>query len=108
MTSRIRMSFIAAFALCASALPARAGDAPFIGEVQTFAFHFCPRGFLPLEGQILPISQNSALFALLGTAYGGNGQTSFALPKAKAVPTLVQGAPLLQCIAITGIFPARN
>jgi hypothetical protein len=108
MTSWIRMSFIAALVLSATALPAHAGDTPFIGEIQTFGFPFCPRGFLPLDGQLLPISQNTALFSLLGINYGGNGVTTFALPKAKPVPTLVQGAPLLQCIATIGLFPSRN
>ncbi|WP_410209839.1 phage tail protein [Aquirhabdus sp.] len=56
------------------------GSQPFLGEVCTFATNFCPKGFAEAAGQILPISQNTALFALLGTNYGGNGQTTFALP----------------------------
>ena len=53
---------------------------PFIGEIRTFGFNFAPRGWALCAGQILPISQNTALFSILGTTYGGNGQTTFALP----------------------------
>lgn len=53
---------------------------PFIGEINLFAFNFPPKGWALCQGQLLPISQNTALFALLGTTYGGNGQTTFALP----------------------------
>ena len=52
----------------------------FIGTVIAVAFPFAPRGFMTCSGQLLSISQNSALFALLGTTYGGDGQTTFALP----------------------------
>lgn len=53
---------------------------PFLGTVMLFAGNFPPRGFAFCSAQILPIAQNTALFALLGTTYGGNGQTTFALP----------------------------
>lgn len=53
---------------------------PFIGTVCMFAFTFCPRGYAEANGQLLPIAQNSALFSLLGTTYGGDGRTTFALP----------------------------
>ena len=53
---------------------------PFIGEIRTFAFDFVPKGWAKCEGQLLPINQNQALFALLGTIYGGDGRVSFALP----------------------------
>ena len=53
---------------------------PFIGEISIFGFNFAPRGWATCDGQILSISQNTALFSLLGTTYGGNGQTTFALP----------------------------
>lgn len=58
---------------------AQASD-PFIGQIMWGAFNFAPRGWAECNGQLLPISQNTALFALLGTTYGGNGQTTFALP----------------------------
>ena len=53
---------------------------PFLGEIRIFGFNFAPRGWANCSGQILPIAQNTALFSLLGTTYGGNGQTTFALP----------------------------
>lgn len=53
---------------------------PYIGEIKMFGFNFAPRGWAFTNGQLLAINQNQALFSLLGTTYGGNGQTSFALP----------------------------
>jgi microcystin-dependent protein len=53
---------------------------PYIGEIRIFAGNFAPRGWALCNGQILSIAQNTALFSLLGTTYGGNGQTTFALP----------------------------
>ncbi len=53
---------------------------PFLAEIRIFGFTFPPRGWAFCDGQILSIQQNTALFALLGTYYGGNGQTTFALP----------------------------
>jgi microcystin-dependent protein len=53
---------------------------PFLGEVRVMGFNFAPKGWAQCFGQTLPINQNQALFALLGTRYGGNGQTTFALP----------------------------
>jgi microcystin-dependent protein len=60
--------------------PSRNGIDPFIGEIMLSGFNFEPRGWAFCNGQLLPISQNTALFALLGTTFGGNGQTTFALP----------------------------
>src|ERR1700730_874178 len=95
------------FILCANVNSALAGSDPFLGEVETFAFGFCPQGWSTLNGQLLSISQNTALFSLLGTTYGGDGMTTFALPTAKPIFTAT-GAVLLQCIALQGIFPSRN
>lgn len=53
---------------------------PFIGELRLFGFNFAPRGWALCQGQLLAIAQYTALFSLLGTMYGGNGQTNFALP----------------------------
>lgn len=53
---------------------------PFLGEVRMFGFNFPPRGWAFCEGQLLPISQNQSLYSLLGTTYGGDGRTTFALP----------------------------
>jgi microcystin-dependent protein len=52
----------------------------FLGEIRLFSFGFAPKGWASCNGQLLPINQNTALFSLLGTTYGGNGQTTFALP----------------------------
>jgi microcystin-dependent protein len=53
---------------------------PFVAEIRIFPFNFAPRGWAFCSGQILPLSQNTALFSLLGTTYGGNGQSNFGLP----------------------------
>ncbi len=53
---------------------------PFLGEIRLFPYNFAPRGWAFCNGQIMAISQNTALFSLLGTTYGGNGTTNFALP----------------------------
>ena len=53
---------------------------PFIGEIKMFGFNFAPRGYAQCNGQALGIAQNTALFSILGTTYGGNGTTNFALP----------------------------
>src|SRR5712664_3412650 len=56
---------------------------PLIGQVQLFAFSFVPAGWLPCDGRLMSIMQNQALFSLLGTTYGGDGRTNFALPNLK-------------------------
>ncbi len=53
---------------------------PFVAEIRIVSFNFPPRGWAFCDGQLLPLSQNTALFSLLGTTYGGNGQSNFALP----------------------------
>src|ERR1700745_2424478 len=53
---------------------------PFVAEVRIFGFNFAPKGWAFCDGQILPLSQNTALFSLLGTTYGGDGKSNFALP----------------------------
>jgi microcystin-dependent protein len=57
---------------------------PFLSEIRIMSFNFPPRGWALCNGQLLPINQNQALFALLGTTYGGNGTTTFALPDLRA------------------------
>lgn len=63
----------------------------FIGEIRTFGFNFAPFRWALCNGQLLPISQNTALFSLLGVNYGGNGTTNFALPDIQGRATLAQG-----------------
>lgn len=60
--------------------PARAGDFPFVAQIQIFGCNFAPRGWATCDGQLMPISQNTALFSLLGTFYGGDGISTFGLP----------------------------
>jgi microcystin-dependent protein len=69
---------------------------PFVGEIRIFPFNFAPIGWALCDGQLLPISQNTALFSLLGTTYGGNGTSDFALPnlQASAPMNFGQGAGL--------------
>jgi microcystin-dependent protein len=62
---------------------------PFVAEVRIFPFNFAPKGWAFCDGQLLPLAQNTALFSLLGTIYGGNGQSTFALPN-------IQGAAVMQ------------
>jgi microcystin-dependent protein len=53
---------------------------PFVAEIRIFPFNFAPKGWAMCDGQLMPISQNTALFSLLGTTYGGDGKSTFALP----------------------------
>ncbi|THD34764.1 MAG: phage tail protein [Sphingomonas sp.] len=64
---------------------------PFLGEIRIFPYNFAPRGWATCSGQILSIAQNTALFSLLGTTYGGNGQTTFALPDLRGRAPIGQG-----------------
>ena len=74
---------------------------PFIGQIQAFGFSFAPRTWALCQGQILPIAQNTALFSLLGTTYGGNGQTTFGLPDLRGRAAIGQGqGPGLQIYPI--------
>ena len=65
---------------------------PFLSEIRIMSFDFAPKGWAQCKGQFLPINQNQALFALLGTTYGGNGQTTFALPNFQGIVPLHEGA----------------
>jgi microcystin-dependent protein len=109
---------------------AQAQDVPYLGEIMFVAFPFCPASnWVEARGQLLPIAQNTALFSLLGTTYGGNGTTTFALPDLRlpdlqgviskvegllgqgppqgGEPGATEGPPLRACIAVQGIYPAR-
>jgi microcystin-dependent protein len=69
---------------------------PYLGEVRVFSFNFPPRGWAFCNGQLLSISQNTALFSLLGTIYGGNGVSTFALPNLQGCAPLHFGNNFLQ------------
>ena len=75
----------------------------FLGSVQPFAFGFAPQGWAPCNGQLLPITQNTALYNVLGTTYGGDGKTTFALPN---LPPLGPKGPGYY-IALQGVFPQQ-
>lgn len=75
---------------------------PILGMIYLFAGNFAPFGYALCEGQLMPISQNQALFTVLGTTYGGNGVQNFALPKL----TGPEGAKYV--IALQGVYPARQ
>jgi microcystin-dependent protein len=79
--TRTGCAAIAALSLLAfhGSASAQASD-PFIGQIMCAGFNFAPKGWAELNGQLMAISQNTALFSLLGTQYGGDGQTTFALP----------------------------
>lgn len=64
---------------------------PFIGEIRMCGFNYAPRGWAMCNGQLLSIAQNTALFSLIGTYYGGNGQTTFALPDLRGRRTIGPG-----------------
>ena len=64
---------------------------PFVAEIRIFPFKFAPKGWAMCNGQILPISQNTALFSLLGTTYGGDGKSTFALPNLENSAPLMPG-----------------
>lgn len=64
---------------------------PYVGQITVVAFNFAPRGWAFCQGQILPISQNTALFSLLGTTYGGDGKSNFALPNLQGCMALGTG-----------------
>ncbi|HEX8640486.1 MAG TPA: tail fiber protein [Allosphingosinicella sp.] len=69
---------------------------PFLGELRIFSFNFPPKGWAFCNGQLLPINQNQALFSLLGTTYGGNGQVNFALPNLRGQVPIHVGSGFTQ------------
>jgi microcystin-dependent protein len=78
-----------------------------LGQVVLFPYPFTPRGWVPCDGQLLPIRENAALFSLLGTQYGGDGTTSFALPKLASIQAQ-DGSEVRYFIALMGIYPERS
>lgn len=78
---------------------------PFIGEIHLFPYSFTPQNWAPCEGQLMDIMQNNALFALLGTEFGGDGLATFALPDLRGK----EPHPHVRYyIATFGLFPARE
>jgi len=85
---RIVLAVSSTLVLCLSQL---SYAEPFIGEVAWVPYNFAPRGWASCDGQILSISQNTALFSLLGTTYGGDGRTTFGLPDVRSRTLMHQG-----------------
>lgn len=82
---------------------------PFVGEIRMFAGNFAPRGWAFCDGQLLAVSQNDALFSLLGTVYGGDGRTTFGLPDLRGRIPLHQGTgPGLSARRLGSKFGAEN
>lgn len=82
---------------------------PFIGQISIFGFDFNPRGWAKCNGQVLSIAQNTALFSILGTTYGGNGQTTFALPNLQSrVPVGAGQGPGLSNYALGQVGGEEN
>lgn len=93
---------------------------PFVGEICQYPYNFSPENWLPCHGQLLPISQNPALFSLLGNNFGGDGKTTFAIPDLRPKDTngnvislqvgeLFEGKPYMESyIAVIGIYPTRS
>ncbi len=82
---------------------------PFMGEIRSFGFNFAPSGWAQCNGKLLPISQNTALFSLLGTYYGGDGKSTFALPNLQGAAPMHQGqGPSERVIGEAGGGGLRN
>jgi len=78
---------------------------PYVGEIRMFAGNFAPAGWEFCNGGLLPISENETLFQLIGTTYGGDGETTFALPN--AVGPASGGTALAICISLFGSYPMQ-
>ncbi|WP_300378152.1 phage tail protein [Henriciella sp.] len=99
---------------------AEAGTDAYMGEIVTVGFQFCPRGTMEADGRLLPIDKNAALFSLLGSTYGGDGRTTFALPDLReeanrndpgdtmAGETIPSYYGVRHCVVTQGIYPSRN
>ena len=93
---------------------------PYIGEICQYPYSFAPKGWALCHGQLMPISQNQALFSLLGTTYGGDGRATFNLPDLRPrdaennvlpiqVGEIYQGKPYMETsIALEGLYPQRD
>lgn len=87
-----RAAFLVVLMIWSAAARAQNATEPFLGQIFAVAFDFAPKGFASCNGQILPINQNQALFSLLGTTYGGDGRTTFALPDLRGRVAMDAGA----------------
>jgi microcystin-dependent protein len=82
---------------------------PFLGEIRLFPYNFVPVGWAACDGALLQIDRNTALFSLLGTVFGGDGQTNFALPNlGQHLPVVSGDSQGAYCIALNGGYPPRG
>jgi microcystin-dependent protein len=88
---RYALAFVVALLTATSAPSVLAQSEPFIGQLALVPYNFAPKGWALCNGQLLSIAQNTALFSLLGTTYGGNGTTTFALPDLRGRVTISSG-----------------
>jgi len=80
---------------------------PYLGEIRLFPYVYVPAGWAACDGSLLQINQYTALFSLLGTTFGGDGQTTFALPDLRSKVPLPPGQGTY-CIAMQGVYPSRD
>lgn len=111
---RVLATVLSSAALVTAAFAPTAAHARdgYLAEIFAFGGNFCPRNSLPADGRLLPISSNTALFSLLGTQYGGDGRTTFALPDLRhalaAFTDTGDQVPVRYCIMTQGIYPSRS
>ena len=86
---------------------AQAVNSAYPAEIMFVAFNFCPQGWHATDGSLLPIQQNAQIFALIGTTYGGDGKTTFGLPKLTG-PKPANGPALTSCISLQGPYPLHG
>lgn len=98
---------LAAALVLGGAMPAMAQSTPYVGQIGTFGFKYCPYGWLPANGAKVPIATYTVLFDVIGTAYGGDGTTTFAVPNLKPIVSKNLSA-LTTCIAYLGVYPAQG
>jgi microcystin-dependent protein len=80
---------------------------PFVGEIMIVSFNYCPGNWLPADGRLLNTTDYQTLYDVIGTTYGGDGATTFALPKLTLKnPNTTK--PFLACITPLGVYPSRN
>ena len=104
---KIMIVFLLVSALMLMAVkPAFAGGEPYVGEITIFAGTYAPRGYAFCDGRLFFIRDNTALFSILGTTYGGDGKMSFALPDLRKAERFLGGARYI--IALEGLYPPRQ
>lgn len=102
----MRHLLLAALIALSTSSVARAQVTPYYGQIAVMGTNFCPVGWARADGSLLSIADNDALFSLLGTKYGGDGQTTFALPKIAVVEGTGQTTSV--CIALEGMYPTPD